>query len=44
MTGVDNALYLPRRSDPRTFVAQGSVGIAMDQTVIYRLTHQAGGT
>ena len=42
MTGVDNALYLPRRSDPRTFVAQGSVGIAMDQTVIYPLDSPGG--
>ena len=42
MTGVDEALYLPRRSEPRTFVAQGSVGIAMDQTVIYPLDSPGG--
>lgn len=42
MTGVDEALYLPRRSEPRTFVPQGSVGIAMDQTVIYPLDSPGG--
>lgn len=42
MTGVDEALYLPRRSEPRTFVVQGSVGIAMDQTVIYPLNSPGG--
>ena len=42
MTGVDDALYLPRRSEPRTFVPQGSVGIAMDQTVIYPLDSPGG--
>ncbi|MEC7208891.1 MAG: allophanate hydrolase subunit 1, partial [Pseudomonadota bacterium] len=42
MTGVDEALYLPRRSEPRTHVAKGSVGIAMDQTVIYPLDSPGG--
>ena len=42
LTGVDNALHLPRRSEPRTFVPQGSVGLAMDQTVIYPLNSPGG--
>ncbi len=42
LTGVDNALYLPRRSEPRTFVPKGSVGLAMDQTVIYPLDSPGG--
>ncbi len=42
MTGLPAPLYLPRRSNPRTDVAQGSVGIAMDQTVIYPLDSPGG--
>ena len=42
LTGVDDALHLPRRSVPRTFVPQGSVGLAMDQTVIYPLNSPGG--
>ena len=42
LTGVADALYLPRRSEPRTSVPQGSVGLAMDQTVIYPLDSPGG--
>ncbi len=42
LTGVDETLHLPRRSEPRTFVPQGSVGLAMDQTVIYPLNSPGG--
>ena len=42
LTGVDDALHLPRRSVPRPFVPQGSVGLAMDQTVIYPLNSPGG--
>ena len=42
LTGVDEALHLPRRSEPRTFVPKGSVGLAMDQTVIYPLNSPGG--
>ena len=42
LTGVDDALHLPRRSEPRTFVPKGSVGLAMDQTVIYPLNSPGG--
>ncbi len=42
LTGVDDTLHLPRRSEPRTFVPQGSVGLAMDQTVIYPLNSPGG--
>ncbi len=42
LTGVASALNLPRRSEPRTFVPQGSVGLAMDQTVIYPLDSPGG--
>ena len=42
LTGVDDALHLPRRSEPRTFVPRGSVGLAMDQTVIYPLNSPGG--
>ena len=42
MKGVDDALYLPRRSTPRQRVPALSVGIAMDQTVIYPLESPGG--
>jgi len=42
MTGLPAPLHLPRRSNPRTQVIQGSVGIAMDQTVIYPLDSPGG--
>lgn len=42
MKGVDPALYLPRRSRPREHVPALSVGIAMDQTVIYPLASPGG--
>jgi len=42
MTGLNEALYLPRRANPRIAVARGSVGIAMDQTVIYPLDSPGG--
>jgi KipI family sensor histidine kinase inhibitor len=40
--GVDDQLYLPRRSSPRQHVPERSVGIAMDQTVIYPLPSPGG--
>jgi len=42
MTGLPAPLHLPRRANPRTDVKQGSVGIAMDQTVIYPLDSPGG--
>ena len=42
MKGVDEDLYLPRRSSPRQSVPALSLGIAMDQTVIYPLTSPGG--
>lgn len=42
MTGLPDPLHLPRRANPRTDVRQGSVGIAMDQTVIYPLDSPGG--
>ena len=42
MTGVDPALSLPRRANPRTHVAERSVGIAIGQCVIYPLTSPGG--
>jgi len=42
MKGVDDALYLPRRSSPRQHVPALSLGIAMDQTVIYPLASPGG--
>jgi len=42
MKGVDPALYLPRRSRPREHVPALTVGIAMDQTVIYPLASPGG--
>ena len=42
MKGVDESLYLPRRSSPRQHVPALSLGIAMDQTVIYPLASPGG--
>ncbi len=42
MKGVDQSLYLPRRSSPRQHVPALSLGIAMDQTVIYPLASPGG--
>lgn len=42
LKGVDPALALPRKSTPRTHVPALSVGIAMDQTVIYPLASPGG--
>ena len=42
MTGVDPALSLPRRANPRTHVPERSVGIAIGQCVIYPLTSPGG--
>ncbi len=42
MTGLSPKLHLPRRANPRVDVARGSVGIAMDQTVIYPLDSPGG--
>ena len=42
MKGVDNTLYRPRRSSPRQHVPALSLGIAMDQTVIYPLSSPGG--
>ena len=35
MGDLNNKLYLPRKAEPRLRVPSGSVGIAMNQTVIY---------
>ena len=42
MKGVDKSLYMPRKSSPRAHVPDRSVGIAMDQTVIYPLASPGG--
>lgn len=42
MKGVDDALHLPRRSSPRKHVPARSLGIAMDQTVIYPMDSPGG--
>lgn len=42
MKGVDSSLYLPRRKTPRAHVPALSLGIAMDQTVVYPLTSPGG--
>ena len=42
MKGVDKGLYRPRRSSPRQHVPALSLGIAMDQTVIYPLASPGG--
>lgn len=42
MTGLPEVLRMPRRSNPRTHVDKGAVGIAMDQCVIYPLDSPGG--
>ncbi len=42
MKGVSKRLEMPRRSNPRPNVPARSVGIAMDQTVIYPLASPGG--
>jgi KipI family sensor histidine kinase inhibitor len=42
MKGVDANLHLPRKSTPRQHVEAQSLGIAMDQTVIYPLSSPGG--
>ncbi|MCE2518090.1 MAG: 5-oxoprolinase subunit PxpB [Alphaproteobacteria bacterium] len=42
LKGVDPSLALPRKSTPRQHVPALSVGIAMDQTVIYPLASPGG--
>jgi KipI family sensor histidine kinase inhibitor len=42
LKGVDAKLYLPRKTSPRQHVPERSVGIAMDQTVIYPLPSPGG--
>ena len=42
MTGLDERLYLPRRTKPRTKVPAGSVAIALDQSVIYPVASPGG--
>ena len=35
LTELDSKLKMPRRNNPRNLVASGSVGIAINQSVIY---------
>ena len=42
LKGIDPALTLPRRSSPRKRVPALTLGIAMDQSVIYPLTSPGG--
>ena len=42
MKGVDEALYLPRRKTPRAMVPALTLGIAMDQTVVYPMPSPGG--
>lgn len=42
MTGLDEALTLPRKANPRTHVPAGSVGIAIGQAVIYPVDSPGG--
>ena len=35
LTELDQKLKLPRKSNPRTLVPSGSIGIAINQSVIY---------
>ena len=42
MKGVDASLHLPRRATPRAKVPERTLGIAMDQSVIYPLTSPGG--
>lgn len=42
MTGLDDALNLPRRANPRSHVPANAVGIAIGQCVIYPLASPGG--
>lgn len=42
VAGLDPALYLPRRSEPRVRVPRSSVAIAMDMTTIYPFESPGG--
>jgi len=42
MAGLEPALYLPRRTNPRVRVPQSSVAIAMEMTVIYPFDSPGG--
>ena len=42
--GLDEALWLPRRSTPRTRVPAGSVAIASEYSAVYPGVSPAGGT
>ena len=42
LKGVDERLYLPRKSNPRQHVPALSLGIAMDQSVIYPMPSPGG--
>ena len=42
MKGVDDTLYLPRRKTPRPRVPALTLGIAMDQTVVYPMPSPGG--
>jgi len=42
IAGLDQALYLPRRSQPRVRVPRSSVAIAMDMTTIYPFESPGG--
>ena len=43
LSGLDEALCLPRRATPRTRVPAGSVAIASEYSAIYAGVHRAGG-
>src|SRR4051812_38894131 len=42
IAGLEQSLYLPRRSQPRVRVPRSSVGIAMDMTTIYPFESPGG--
>ena len=42
IAGLDPALYLPRRSDPRVRVPRSTVAIAMDMTTVYPFESPGG--
>ena len=42
LKGVDETLYLPRKQSPRAVVPARSLGIAMDQSVIYPMESPGG--
>ena len=42
IAGLDQSLYLPRRSQPRVRVPRSSVAIAMDMTTIYPFESPGG--